>query len=175
LSNAASRIEVDPHTIGLHIMAHDGDHLVFTYQRLFSMIWQHQTAPTAVNRAFQYVRDFAESQSPRRFCLLTVIESSATMPSSPARARLAMLMRECSAHVIRSAVGFEGSGFRGAAIRGVATGIAVVSKHQFPHRIFADVEAATEWLADGLTSELGVVKGHELAEVVRVARRLSPS
>ena len=155
------------------ILARDDDHLIFTCERLFTMIWKRETMLNAVNDTSRFITEFSESLSPKRIGLLTLIEVSAGMPSTAARAALAKLMKLNTPFLIRSAVGYEGTGFRGAAFRGVSTGIAVLSNHQFPHRIFAGVEAATDWLAEGMTNELDMaLSGPSLARTVQQIRRL---
>jgi hypothetical protein len=159
--------------IGPRLLVRDRDHVVFTYDRVVAMIWQHDTTEAAVSQASRLVAGFVQRLTPKRFCLLTVVEISATAPSSGSRAGLAKLLQDNTPYLIRSAVGYEGTGFRGAAFRGVATGIAVLSNHPFPHRIFAGVPDATEWLASGLSSELGgALQGVALADVVRKMRQV---
>lgn len=175
MTNAAvARIGLAQRATGMRVLARDNDHLVFTYDRLFTMVWRHETHAAAVSRAMQLLDTFAESLTPKRFCLLTVVEPTAPLPPSAARAALARLLRINADYLIRSAVGYEGAGFRAAAVRGVATGIAVLSNHQFPHRIFAGVEPATEWLASGLANEMdGQINGTALADVVHSVRRMA--
>jgi hypothetical protein len=47
----------------------------------------------------------------------------------------------------------------------------VLSRHQFPHRVFAELGKATDWLALGLSSELPEpASGFLLSEAVRSVR-----
>jgi hypothetical protein len=115
--------------------------------------------------------EFATRLAPPRFCLLTVVEAGAPLPTAQARAALARLLHQ-NPHLIRSAVAFEGSGFRAAAVRAVATSIAVLAQHQFPHRIFPAAGEALRWLAEGLSRELGhAPSADELERVLDHTRR----
>lgn len=158
------------------LLVRDRDHIVFTYDRVFVMIWQNDTTQAAVNQANKFVVSFADRLTPKRFCLLTLVEVTATAPSAGARSGLAKMLQDNTPYLIGSAVGYEGSGFRGAAFRGVATGIAVLSNHQFPHRIFSGVGAAAEWLATGLTRELGApFSGEAFAAAIQKMREVGPA
>ena len=168
---ANARTGVAGPAAGTRIVATDSNHLVFTFDRMFVMNWRVDTTRMAVSRVSQAITNFATSFTPARIILLTVIEVSASMPPADARDMLAKLMKVNTPYLIRSAVGYEGSGFRGAAFRAVSTGIAVLSNHEFPHRIFAGIPLATEWLAAGLSEELGqTVKGTTLADLVHRVR-----
>jgi hypothetical protein len=140
---------------GCRVWASDRDHVIVSCDRFFTMIWQRETRLDAVNSANRFVTQFAESLWPARFCLLTLVEADAPLPTSGARAGLAHMLRANADYLVSSAVSFEGSGFRAAAVRGVATGIAVMSNHQFPHRVFARVDEAADWLVRALSDELG--------------------
>jgi hypothetical protein len=159
----------------VNVLERDENHTAFTYGRLFVMIWHVDTKLGAVNFVSRHITEFACEQTPRRIGLLTVVEEHVSMPSAEARAGLAVLMQMNAPYLVRSAVAYEGTGFKAAAIRAVSTGIALLSKHSFPHRIFSGVGAATAWLGEGMTTALGTRHpGAQLARAVddvRVARR----
>ena len=72
------------------------------------------------------------------------------MPSSEVRTALARFMTE-GARVIRSsAVAFEGAGFRAAAVRGVVTGLTMLARQPYPHKVFATMTDAAQWLTGSL-------------------------
>ena len=67
-------------------------------------------------------------------------------------------------------------GVRAAAVRGVATSIALLSQHEFPHRIFQGADAALRWLGEGLIAELGAgPSAEELSRALEHTRRPSRS
>jgi hypothetical protein len=153
------------------VLARDADHLVFTQDRVFAMVWVGDTRVDAVAQSLRLAAEFAAGLTPPRFCLLTVVEQEASLPSTPARTGLARLLQRNSAHLIGSAVAFEGSGFRAAAVRGVATSIALLSRHEFPHRVFSGTDAALSWLGEGIARERGAgPSGDELARALQHMR-----
>ena len=50
--------------------------------------------------------------------------------------------------MVVSAVIFEGSGFKSAAVRGVVTGMTMLAQQRYPHRVFATIEEASGWYAE---------------------------
>jgi hypothetical protein len=157
------------------VLVHDRDHFVFTCDRFFVMVWRRETRIDAVKRVNRIVTDFAVSLTPQRFCLLTLVEAGAPLPPAGSRAGLAHLLHANADFLVASAVAFEGSGFRAAAVRGVATSIAVMSNHQFPHRVFSSVFQATDFLVGELERELGGhVDGRKLLDGLHNLRTGSP-
>lgn len=84
--------------------------------------------------------------------MLTVIEQSASLPPADIRQRLSTAL-ERTVDPVLSAVVYEGSGFRAAAVRGVVTGLTALKKLPYPHRVFASVNAASEWFDDQATTK----------------------
>ncbi len=166
----------DPTTIdveGFHVLASDYNHTAFTYGALFAVLWHVDTLAAPVNVVSRMIGEFAAQQPRNRIGLLGVVEANGNLPPADARAALSRLLQVNSPWLIRSAVAFEGSGFKAAAVRGAATGIALLSRQNFPHRIFGGVSAATAWLAEGLAAELGIsANGEELAAVIAQVRAL---
>lgn len=159
---------------GCRVLVHDRDHFVFTLDRFFAMVWRRETRIDAVKRVNRIITDFAASLAPQRFCLLTLVEAGAPMPPAGSRAGLAHLLHANAEFLVASAVAYEGSGFRAAAVRGVATSIAVMSNHQFPHRVFSSVFEATDFLTTELERELGGrVDGRKLLDALHNLRTAS--
>ncbi|HTV26083.1 MAG TPA: hypothetical protein VMG12_45620 [Polyangiaceae bacterium] len=164
---AAARQAAEP-----QVLVRDGDHLIFVYERFLATIWQVETRPDAVQQLVRFAAELAARLRPSRYCLLTVVEQSAVLPTAAVRADLANMLRDSTPHLIRFATAIEGSGFRAAAVRGVATSIAILSRQEFPHRVFASTDAALPWLVEGLARELGAAPGvEELASVLDYLRR----
>lgn len=69
---------------------------------------------------------------------------------------------------------FEGTGFKAAMIRGVLTGFQLISRLNYPHKIFATVDECAEWVcphARALGVEISAPG--ELAEVIRAVQALA--
>jgi hypothetical protein len=78
---------------------------------------------------------------------VTIIEAAAALPYAEARAELDLLGAELAKHVAMSAVVFESTGFRAAAVRSVMTGIARFTQQSLPYHVCATVPEAARWLA----------------------------
>ena len=147
------------------VLVRDGDHLIYSQGRLLVAVWKLETRPDAVKQLVQFAADLAARLGPPRFCLLVIVEESAIPPPAAVRADLATMLRLSTPHLIRFATVIEGTGFRAAAVRGVMTSIAVLSRQEFPHRVFSNAETALLWLVEGLSTELGPAPG--VGELVR--------
>lgn len=82
--------------------------------------------------------------------VLTIIEPDAKPPGADARSALSTMFKTVADGVAISAVVFEGSGFGASLVRSVATGLTLVARQPFPHRVFSGVESAAEWVSEGL-------------------------
>ena len=148
----------------------DPDLALMTWRNIYVVVWRNETSPTASTMVHQRCEEFAK-RHPEGVGMLTVVTSTAPMPPSESRDRLARFMRE-GTYVKASAVAFEGTGFRAAAIRSVVTGLTLLAKQAFPHRIFSTLEDASGWLATSLSDRgFGNATGIELCDAVATARQ----
>ena len=88
LIGSAAKFGGPQRTAAPRILARDDDHLIFTCERLFTMIWKRDTMLNSVNDTSRFITEFSASLSPKRIGLLTLIEVSAGMPSPAARAAM---------------------------------------------------------------------------------------
>jgi hypothetical protein len=85
--------------------------------------------------------------------LFGVVEGAAALPSSEVRDGLADLLRDLGEKGgVASALTFEGRGFRASAVRSLTTGVALVARQRFPHRIFSTVPEAASWLVSTISA-----------------------
>lgn len=122
----------------------DHDHALASWESTFVIWWRFDTTQAAVDRLHTELGNFCENHVAPS--VLTIIGSGAQLPPTEVRERLAAILRD-HAHVVASAVVFEGTGFRAAAVRSVVTGLSLIARQPFPHRIFAEVHEAALWLA----------------------------
>lgn len=122
----------------------DPDVALCSARNVFVVIWRVNTTVAAVQRVDQTCEQFAAAH-PDGIGHVTIVEQSAPMPPNDARDRLALYLRE-STHIKASAVAFEGTGFRAAAVRSVVAGLALIARQPFPHKIFPTLETASDWL-----------------------------
>jgi hypothetical protein len=123
-----------------------------TWGPVFFVVWKGEVEIRIAEAVQVRVRDFANALPGGRAALLTVVEESAPLPSPDARTALANVLRFCADDLLASAVVMEGAGFRAAAVRSVATGLALVARQPFPHRVFPTALLGSEWLHEHLTA-----------------------
>jgi hypothetical protein len=79
------------------------------------------------------------------------------MPPSPVRQAVADFLAEGSTFIKCSAVLMEGAGFRAAAVRSVVTGLTMLARQAYPHRVCSVPDAVTM-----LASTLPVASGQPI-------------
>jgi hypothetical protein len=143
------------------------DHVLSHWGRLVVAVWRGKTVLRAVRRREHLIRQLAsELEAP--VWLLTIIEPSAPLPAADVRQELAEFHKRAAGKIARSALVFEGHGFRAASVRAVVAGISLSSRPAYPHRFFGSVGAAARFLS-GTESE--VVAPHLLVRAAHEARR----
>jgi hypothetical protein len=125
-----------------HLIVKTQDYALASWQQIFAVIWRRDTTVEGGEHLRSACTAFARTQ-PRGIGLLTVVESGAPLPPGPARRAIADFLAEGSAFIKCSAVVFEGSGFRAAAVRSVVTGLTLMARQAYPHRV-CDIEDAIE-------------------------------
>lgn len=134
--------------------------------RVVVALWRGRTTADAVEKGWKLVNSRANSA-----LLLTIIEARAALPDRDALAQLARFLAVAQARVSRSAAVIEAEGFRGATIRALISGLALLAKPAFPHRVFADVASAAEFLAGKPDSPQGAVDVAQILHTVDEVRR----
>lgn len=117
-----------------------------TWDNVVISVWRKETTLQGVANA-KRVFDAAMDEHPGGVFLVTVVEFEATMPPPESRDALARLLADGSGRTILSAVAYEGTGFRAAAIRSIVSGLALLARLPYPHQIFASVDDACAWFS----------------------------
>jgi hypothetical protein len=120
------------------------DHLLATWGNVLIAVWRRETTMSGVQSAIRCYEEHAY-QHPDGVLLLTIVEEGAPLPETAVRRELARLLDRGAGRTKKSAVVFEGSGFRAAAVRSVITGLALFAKVPYPHRVFGKVEDAVHF------------------------------
>ena len=131
------------------ILLHDKDYCTAAWRDLFVLIWRHETTLEGIKAGRDALASMGQSH-PDGCAMLTIVEPGAPMPPAEARDALSEVLRDAGDIIKVSAVVFEGAGFRAAAVRSVVTGISLVAKQPYPHKVFATVDAAASWLSPSL-------------------------
>jgi hypothetical protein len=118
------------------------DYALAHWQQIFAVLWRRETTAEGAAHLASACTAFARTQS-RGIGLLTIVESGAPLPPSSVRASIAEFLASGSAFIKCSAVVFEGSGFRAAAVRSVVTGLTLMAKQAYPHKV-CDLEEAID-------------------------------
>jgi hypothetical protein len=130
------------------------DYALAHWQQVFMVIWRKETTIDGAQHLHHACTAFAHTQ-PRGIGLLTIVESGAPLPPSAARDAIATFLASGSAFIKASAVVFEGSGFRAAAVRSVVTGLTLMARQAYPHKV-CDLDEAAAMFARILPTETGI-------------------
>jgi len=120
------------------------DHIIMTASNFVIAIFRHETTLGGV-RVIQRVYDEHARVFPKGVYMLTLVEQSAPLPGTQERDALAKFLASGAGRTRMSAVIHEGTGFRAAMVRGVVTGLTMVARLPYPHKIFATLEEAASW------------------------------
>jgi hypothetical protein len=109
------------------------DYAFGSWRNVFIVLWRGDTTIQAVRQLARECERFREL-FPDGMFLFTIILPDATPPPGPVRGALAAFLK--SADYIRaSAVVMEGNSIRAALVRGVVTGLTMLARQPFPHRV----------------------------------------
>lgn len=127
------------------VMANGQGVVLGTWRQFYLIVYTGETTQASVDLIDEGYARFRE-RSPGPAGLFVVVEDRVPMPPGPVRERIAEFMKAAGGHVRASALVQEGTGFRAAAVRSVATGITLLARQPFPHHVFATVAEASRWL-----------------------------
>jgi len=113
-------------------------------------LWVHQTRPEDV-AALAEAAGRARRGPHRWVKLIQIVPDTAITPDAHARTALARMLRGLLGVVSHSVIVHEADGFRAAMVRSIVTGVAALSNPGFPHRVFARLPDAIEWMCEGAT------------------------
>ncbi|WP_437332125.1 serine/threonine protein kinase [Sorangium sp. So ce394] len=147
---SSTTVHVEP----WRLVAQHTDYILASWRQIFCVIWRQETTEEGVRRFSDACKKFSK-QHPRGIGLLTVIERGASFPPARVREAISAFLAEASAFVRCSAVVVEGAGFQGAAMRSIVTGLTLVARQRYPHRV-CDLRKAALMFAESLPAATGV-------------------
>jgi hypothetical protein len=136
-------------TVRSRLLYMDHDHATFVWDRLAVVMWRGECTEAAVRRVelagMDVLRHF------RHGALLGIVEPSAVPPPTDMREASAACNDRLAAQGV---VGIAGvlttTGFAGSVIRGVITGLTLLSKSGCPFKVYESHFTALSWLAEVL-------------------------
>jgi hypothetical protein len=143
------------------------DVVLACWDRVAMAFFKGTTTAQSLRRAGQMVADLRVSRQEQVYCF-TVVEETASLPSLDVRMEIVSFLKGVNGAVDRSALVFEGEGFRAASVRAVVAGVSLFSRTDFPHRVFASVGAAARFISG---SRSAAPTPHHLIRAVQQARR----
>lgn len=143
------------------------DAVLAVCDRVVLAVFLGKTTVQTVRRSAQLAAElYATLQEP--LLILTVVDEHAIVPPLEVRIELVSCLKRFNGVVDRSAVVFEGEGFRAATVRSIVAGVSLFSRPDYPHRVFASVGAAARFLGNG---KHGSLAPHRVIRMVQEARR----
>lgn len=134
-------------------------HAFASLGEVFLILWRGPIELEVVKRLDSHFGNFCRANP--RHSVMVVIEADSPVPSPAVRAALGRTMTNSSSALLASCVVHEGRGFKSVALRSVATGLGLLARPAYPHRIFSLVANGLQWLSDfhpdqlGRTSDMG--------------------
>lgn len=136
---AAESIELE------FLHAHGDNCVLFAYRDVTITVW-HGSADDVAVHVMDQVAATRIARFPGGVSGVHVVTHGAGMPTAGARSALAASARKWSAQTAAVAVVLEQAGFFGSAMRSAVTGIQMLSKAEFPIRVFGSTREAAGWL-----------------------------
>ena len=153
------------------ILKADKDHCCAIWRNVIIFVWRGVTRPEAVDEHRAYIEGHvAKRRGP--LSLFVITEPQSEMPDSVTRQKLAALLQAAGPVGCGAALVYEGTGFRGAAVRGVATVLNALAKQAFPYKSFGSVEEGAAWLGAVHTDANGKTGAITAADLVNAVRPL---
>ncbi|MDB4974974.1 MAG: hypothetical protein JWN48_3315 [Myxococcaceae bacterium] len=144
-------------------------HVLATWRNVGIALWIDDTPVAAVESAQAMLSRMA-SEQPGGVGFLQVVCEGCQQLDNEARAAIQTLLRSGRGYIREAPVVFEGNGFRAATVRAIVAGIAAISNHGFPHRVYSTVAIATEALARNIERREPAGFARALATAVADAR-----
>jgi hypothetical protein len=128
------------------IIKADKDHCFAIWRNVLIFVWRGVTRRETCDDHRQYIEGHvAKGRGP--LSLFVITEHQVELPDSGTREKLASVLQAAAPVGCCAALVFEGTGFRGAAVRGVASMLNALTRQPFPYKSFGTVEAGATWVA----------------------------
>jgi hypothetical protein len=154
----------------LNVVAWETEWVCATWHDVLLVVWRDEVTALLARRCADAMRAFAAAR-PGGFCMLVVAEDSTGPPGAKARSIFVSAMRENGTRIRATAYVISIEGFKGAALRGVITGLSLLARKPYPTRIFSEASAAARWLGAHLATGMNAISlGQQIEDVARQLR-----
>jgi hypothetical protein len=150
----------------------DEDHASGIWRSILIYVWRLVTRPEVVDEHQKYITKLVAG-GPGPLAMMIVCEAKSEMPDAPTRTKLAGTLDAMAKVATCAAMVHEGTGFRGAAVRGVVTLLNTVARQPFPYKSFGTVDAAANWMLTIHDDGKGRIPVVDLVGVVSRLRTLT--
>jgi len=141
----------------------DNAFLIGTWDRVLMTIWRGDPTIEAAQLLSKFGREFVAADRGLPICFLSVIESRSPPPSDKVRKELSAAFREFAPAMKHQIFVSEGSGFRGALVRGVGLTVSTLAPSLLPFKFAGSLDEAAVTLAPNLTARAGGSDGLKAA------------
>jgi hypothetical protein len=150
----------------LDVIDCDGDHAKGIAFNMLFLVWRYRTTAAAYRRAIVAALALCR-RYPEGIGICQFLDAEGLPPDAEARAAFVDMLRVVG--IRHLSLTYEGSGFRGAAIRGVVLGAQALGRPRFDTSVHVSLTAAARWHAKH-QAELG--RPETAVQIERMSREL---
>jgi hypothetical protein len=153
----------------LEVVAVDADHSKGSAFNIAFMVWRRRTLVGPYRDGIALVNSLA-LKHPGGVGVMHVVETEASPPDSEARKAFADFLKQPA--IKHFSVTHEGTGFKAASVRAIASGVHALARPGFEHAVHSTVADASRW-ASGQNRQLGRSDDWQAIErVMQTLRRM---
>lgn len=135
---------------------HDDEYTVWGYQNVDTVIWRDTPTVAGIERFHALIPRRLKETGAHRISVVMLGVARARIPGLDVRSAWAEVGRRWRGHMGALSIVIEHEGFVGSAVRGLATGVVMLSGQRFTMRIASHVGEVAAWLPEPHLRETGV-------------------
>ena len=149
--------------------------MVATWRSLVMPVMGHRSLPASSAKAqVRALVEHGKRIGRGRMAEITLISHDAPLPEADTRTALDAAVPLVSPYYGCVSAVFDGTGFRGAFVRGMLTSFQMLSRNKFPQKIFSSIDAAAKWTFTYLPAMgMDVASPDEIIEAVKAVREIA--
>jgi len=139
----------------LIIKSAEPTHIFGTWDRVLLSLWRGAASSEAATNLLKVGREFVAKSPQRPLNFLSIIESRSPPPSDKVRKELSACFRELAPAMKHQIFVSEGSGFRGALVRGVGLTVSTLAPSLLPFKFASSLDEAAITIGRDLSPAAG--------------------